>query len=82
MSNIYRVRPDNISTDIVLCLSQLHTQALRGTLTGIAYVAYIEEHSFIANAAGAALDDPTHTRGMLSALDDKLARHIGDAGGL
>lgn len=82
MSNIYRVRPDNISTDIVLCLSQLHAQALRGTLTGIAYVAYIEDHSYIANAAGSAIDDPTHTRGMLSVLDDKLARHVGESGDL
>lgn len=82
MSKVYRLRPDNLSTQIVACLAELHMQARRGKVSGIAFVAYIEGHEYIANAAGAAFDDPTSTRGMLCALDDKLAAHVSTGGGL
>lgn len=76
MSNVYTLRPDNLSPDTVRCLAQLHTQAKRGVVSGIAFVAYIEGRGFIANAAGDALEDANNTRGMLCALDDKLAVRV------
>lgn len=76
MNNIYTLRPDELPTETVKCLSTLAAQARRGTVRGLAFIAYIEGYGFIANAAGEALDNPHLTRGMLKALDDKLAAHI------
>jgi hypothetical protein len=76
MSNIYTLRPDNLSQDTVKCLAQLHTQAKRGLVVGFAFVAYVDGYGFIANAAGQALKDPNNTRGMIKALDDKLAPYV------
>ncbi len=76
MSNVYTLRPDNLSQETVKCLAQLHTQAKRGLVTGLGFVAYIEGYGFIANACGDALADPNNTRGMLRALDDKLAPYV------
>lgn len=72
MSNVYTLRPDTLSTETVKCTAQLAAFARLGRVRGIAFVAYIEDYGFIANAAGAAIEDPTNTRGMLRALDDKL----------
>jgi len=76
MSNVYTLFPDSLSTEVVKCTAQLAAHARRGRVMGIAFVAYVEGHGFIANAAGAALEDPTNTRGMLNALDDKLAMRV------
>lgn len=73
MSNVYYLQPDSLPTnDVTKCLSVLTAQARRRRVTGIAFVAYIEGHGFIANAAGDAYDDPTNTLGMLRALERKL----------
>ena len=82
MSNVYRLRPDNLPTEIVACLEELCAQAKRGNVSGIAFVAFVEGYGFVANAAGTAFSDPTYTRGMLCALDDKLAAHEADGGDL
>lgn len=76
MSNVYTLWPDRLSNDVTKCLGQLHAQARRGRVTGIAFVAYVDGYGFIANAAGDAMRDPTNTRGMLLALDGKLAVHV------
>lgn len=76
MSNVYLLRPDDLPTDTVKCLAALTAQARRGAVTGVAFVAYIEGHGFIANSAGDAYANPSLTRGMLNALDDKLALRI------
>lgn len=76
MSNVYTLRPDDLSHDTVKCLSQLLTQARRGVVKGVGFVAYVDGYGFIANAAGQALADPNNTRGMLRALDDKLAPYV------
>lgn len=73
MNNIYRLQPDELPTETVKCLAILSAQARRGTVKGIAFIAYIEGYGFIANAAGEAMENPHLTRGMLKALDDKLA---------
>jgi hypothetical protein len=76
MNNVYRLFPDSLSTDVVRCTAQLAAHARRGRVKGIAFIAYVDGYGFIANAAGQALEDPTHTRGMLLALDDKLALRV------
>lgn len=77
MSNVYHLRPDNLPTDVQKCLAILHAQARRGVVSGLAFVAFVEGYGYIANAAGKACDDLTNTRGMLLALDDKLAKQLG-----
>lgn len=73
MSNVYYLKPDNLPTnDVLKCLSVLTAQARRRRVTGIAFVAYVDGHGFIANAAGDAYDDPNNTLGMLRALERKL----------
>ena len=74
MSNVYYLRPDNLPTgDVEQCMAILYAQSKRRIVSGVAFVAYIEGYGFIANSVGKAYDDPTYTRGMLRALDDKLA---------
>lgn len=73
MSNIYQLRPDDLPTDdVTRCLSVLAAQARRKVVTGIAFVAYVKDYGFIANATGDAYNDPNNTLGMLRALERKL----------
>lgn len=74
--SVYTLWPDQLSTEVVKCTAQLAAHARRGRVTGIAFVAYVDGYGYIANAAGTAIADPTNTRGMLSALDDKLALRV------
>lgn len=76
MSNVYTLWPDQLSNETVECLAELHAQALKGNVIGIAFVAYIEGFGFIANSAGEAYNDVSRTRGFLAALDDKLAQRV------
>lgn len=76
MKNVYTLWPDELPNETVKCLTQLTAEARRGRVTGIAFVAYVEGYGYIANAAGDAYENPTMTRGMLRALDDKLAPRI------
>lgn len=73
--------PDTISNDTVECLEQLLEHAKRGQIIGVGFVAMLKPtrnlSGYIANTAGEAHYSPTFTRGMLSALDDKLALRIG-----
>jgi hypothetical protein len=71
--------PDTISSDTVQCLQQLLKHARRGEIVGLGFVAMLKRRHYIANTAGQAHVDPTLTRGMLAALDDKLSQRI--AGG-
>jgi hypothetical protein len=68
--------PDTISNDTVECLQQLLRHARRGEVVGLGFVAVLKRRHYIANTAGQAHADPTLTRGMLMALDDKLAQRI------
>jgi hypothetical protein len=68
--------PDTISNDTVQCLQQLLKHARSGEVRGIGFVALLKGRHYIANTAGQAHIDPTLTRGMLLALDDKLAQRI------
>ena len=81
MTNVYTLRPDTISNETVRCLAQLHSEARKGRVLGVGFVAYIEGHGFIANAAGDAYHDPNNTIGMLFALAKKLSLRV-DGGNL
>lgn len=74
--NIYTLRPDRVSHDTIQCLATLLRHAKTGAVTGIGFVAFVEGHGYIVNSAGDAYENPTLTRGMIQALDNKLALRI------
>lgn len=76
MRRPFRLVPDSISHDTVEALRELLDDAQNGRVIGVAFVVMYKRREFIGNAAGEALRNPVWTRGMLAALDDKLARQI------
>jgi hypothetical protein len=68
--------PDAVSPDTVECLETLLKHAQAGEVIGLGFVAMLKRRGYIANTAGEAYRNPTFTRGMLLALDDKLSRRI------
>lgn len=76
MGKVLYLIPDDVPNDTVQCLAELLRQAKKGVVTGLAFVAYLDGRGYIVNSAGQAHEDPTRTRGMLRALDDKLAVRI------
>lgn len=82
MSNVYRLRPDNLPNDsTVKCMARLHELAKQGKVRGVGFVAYVDDNDFIANSCGEAFADPNNTTGMLFALARKLALRIDIGGG-
>lgn len=75
----YRLVPDAISDDTVIALEQLLEHARKGQLIGLAFVGMYKRREYIVNCTGEAKRSPTFTRGMLRALDDKLAIGVGSA---
>ena len=75
MSNIYHLRHRRFPNDTRRVLERLleHTTQENFPLDGIAFVAFIDEHGFVADAIGRALHEPTEARRMLTVLDAKLA---------
>ena len=69
---VHKLFDDNLSHDTTLCLRKLWMQAEKGNVYGVAFVAYVQNHGFIANAAGEAMRDIEETRRMLRVLDRKL----------
>lgn len=68
--------PDSISNDMIECTKQLHQQALRGELIGLAFAGMIKRRGYIVNSAGEAHRSPTFARGMLLSLDDQLSTRV------
>jgi hypothetical protein len=68
--------PDTVSADTVECLQTLLEHAQAGEVIGLGFVAMLKRRGYIANTAGEAYRNPTFTRGMLLALDDKLSRRV------
>lgn len=65
--------PDSLPTDdTTKLLRQLLKESIRGRLRGIAFVGYVDEGTYIANACGEAYEDPALTLFMLRDLDAKL----------
>ena len=74
---VLRLVPDPVSDDTVKCLLQLLRRAMDGEVIGLAYCAMLKQRAYIVDTAGAAQDSPTFARGMVQALDDKLADGLG-----
>jgi hypothetical protein len=78
----YVLIQNHVSTDTVEALQQLLEQARAGEVIGVAFVAMLKRRGYIADAAGEAYRNPTFTRGMIRALDDRLAQRVeGDGKG-
>lgn len=72
----YILIPDTISTDTIECLETLLDQARRGQIIGLAFAAMLKRRGYIVNTAGEAHRNPTFTRGMLAALNDRLGYRV------
>lgn len=68
--------PDTVSNETVKALEQLLHEARTGELIGIAFAAMVKKRGYIVNSAGEAYRNPTFSRGMLRALDDKLGQRV------
>lgn len=65
------------SEDVVEALEMLLAQARRGELIGIAYAALYKRRQYTVDTAGDCRRNPTFTRGMVRALDDRLSLSVG-----
>lgn len=68
-----RLVQDAVSEDTIECLQGLLAQAKAGELAGVAYVAIHKDRGYSVNTTGDVARNPTFARGMLQALDDRLA---------
>ncbi len=68
-----RLVPDAISRDTVQVLEASLLEARVGKIIGLAFAAMCKNRTYIVNTAGEAFRNPTFTRGMIAALDDKLS---------
>lgn len=67
---------DTVSNETVKALEQLLREARTGELIGIAFAAMVKKRGYIVNSAGEAFRNPTFSRGMLRALDDRLGERV------
>lgn len=74
MSNVYHLVRRGPPASLVKCLERLTAQAQAGKLTGIAFIALLEDRAFIADACGECRDRPEETRALVPSLDSKLGR--------
>ena len=72
----YRLIPDTVSRNTVEALQTLLDGAENGEVIGLAFVAVLKRKRYVTNVAGFCHTDATHTRGMLSSLDDKLGELV------
>lgn len=73
----YRLVGDQISPETIAALEQLLAQARTGRLIGIAFAGMYKERAYFTDAAGECRRNPTFARGMVQALDDRLAAWVG-----
>ncbi len=67
---------NSVSNETIEGLRTLLEHTERGEVIGVAYAAMLKQRGYIVNTAGEAHRSPTYSRGMLLALDDKLAARI------
>lgn len=67
---------DTVSHDTVQCLTDLLAAAKNGEIIGLAFAAMLKRRGYIVNTAGEAYRNPTFSRGMVAALDDRLSQRI------
>ena len=77
MPNCIRLVSGQAPEDLVRALEELLADAKRGQLVGLAYAAMYRRHEYVVDTAGECRRNPTFTRGMVRALDDRLALSIG-----
>ncbi|HEX9685470.1 MAG TPA: hypothetical protein VGA25_06435 [Burkholderiales bacterium] len=69
----FHLVPDELSTDTVEVLEELLDEARKRRIIGIAFAVMYRNQEYIVNTAGEARRNPTFTRGMIAALDDRLS---------
>jgi hypothetical protein len=74
--NIYQLRRHRFPTDTKQCLERLlaHVHDPLRPVSGIAFVAYVGDSGFIADACGRAREEPRETLRMLLTLRGKLEK--------
>lgn len=74
--NVYTLRTRKFPNDVRKLLEKLlaHVDDPKRPIEGFAFVAYIDDAGFIADAVGKARTEAKQTRRMLHTLDAKLAR--------
>jgi hypothetical protein len=77
MASRFRLVGKATSEDVVEALEVLLAQARKGDLIGIAYAAMFTRRQYIVDTAGECRRNPTFTRGMVRALDDRLSVSVG-----
>jgi hypothetical protein len=71
---VHRLQRRHMPGAIVPCIERLLEAAHAGTLTGLAFVAFVDGHGYIADTCGEASTELAETRRILKQLDVKLAR--------
>jgi hypothetical protein len=72
--SVHRLRRRYLPGPIVPCIERLLDAAQAGTLTGLAFIAFVDGHGYIADTCGDASTELEETRRILKQLDLKLAR--------
>lgn len=67
---------DLVSQNTVATLAQLLTQATRGEVIGLAFVAVHKGMDYSTGVVGAAYSHPTFSRGAVAMLDDELLKMV------
>lgn len=78
MKPVFVLIPNQVSHDTVKCLETLLRHARDGEIIGVAFAAALKRRAYITDTAGECHRNPTFTRGMIAALDDRLAQRVHD----
>lgn len=73
-----RTRPQQVQPDrdTIDCLRMLLREARVGKVTGLAFCAMLPDRGYMVDTTGEVALNPTFSRGMVRALDDKLAKLV------
>lgn len=76
MTNVYKLRAHRYPIDTKKCVEKILAglNDAKKPITGLAFVAYVDDTGFIADACGKARAEIHETRLMLRELDAKLAK--------
>lgn len=74
MAKIYRMARRKFPGDPAPCLEKLAEHAKNGTITGVAFIALMDDEGYIADTCGDATHQPDKVRQLLKALDAKVAK--------
>ncbi|MDO9597251.1 MAG: hypothetical protein Q7J47_05975 [Azoarcus sp.] len=71
-----RLAPPAKCGETIRVLEALLNEARSGQIVGIAFVAMYKKRSYTVDLSGEASRNPTFTRGMVKALDDRLSEMV------